>query len=71
VDNVFGTHVGLVVIDVGCAVGAVIAVDGIPGVANVGVHVDGPLCELEVLLRNDLVERVLCAAELFARIAMA
>jgi len=30
VDNVFGTHVGLVVIDVGCAVRAVIAVDGIP-----------------------------------------
>jgi hypothetical protein len=44
---------------------------GNTGVGNVGILFRGSFGELEVLLRNDLVERVLDAAEAFARIAMA
>jgi len=70
-DNVFWTHLGLVVVDVARTVRAIVAMDRVPRVANVGVRIQGSLSELEGLLRNDLVESVVCAGEPFARIAMA
>lgn len=55
----------------GGAVGAVVAVHRVPGVAVVGVGLQLALVEAEVLTGDDLVERVVGAGEVFAGAAVA
>lgn len=55
----------------GSAVGTVVAVSGVAGVAFVGVDVCFALCDLEVGLRGYLVESEFAAGEDFAGIAVA
>lgn len=70
-DHVLGRVDGLVVVDVGGAVGAVVAVHRVARVAVVGVGFQLALVEAEVLARDDLVERVVGAGEVFAGAAVA
>lgn len=51
-------HNFLVVVDMRSAVGAVVAVDALAGVALVGVRLEAALGDLQVALGDDLVERV-------------